>query len=99
MWKEEDNKLKKSFTFKDFKEAWEAKDIDALIGLLDPEATAIADSGGRVLGKLDRDVRKSLEVIHCRKRFGGVMVDGVNKLAAGHAARYMTVLHILTPPE
>src|SRR4051794_30319391 len=31
---------------KDFKQAWEAKDIDALVGLLDPEATAIADSGG-----------------------------------------------------
>jgi RNA polymerase sigma factor (sigma-70 family) len=31
---------------KGFKQAWEAKDIDALIGLLDPEATAIADSGG-----------------------------------------------------
>jgi RNA polymerase sigma factor (sigma-70 family) len=31
---------------KDFKQAWEAKDIDALIGLLDPDATAIADSGG-----------------------------------------------------
>src|SRR6476659_1696083 len=32
-----------------FKEAWEAKDIGALIGLLDPDATATADSGGRVL--------------------------------------------------
>jgi RNA polymerase sigma factor (sigma-70 family) len=31
---------------KDFKRAWEAKDIDALIGLLDPDATAIADGGG-----------------------------------------------------
>jgi RNA polymerase sigma factor (sigma-70 family) len=31
---------------KDFKRAWEAKDINALVGLLDPEATAIADSGG-----------------------------------------------------
>jgi RNA polymerase sigma-70 factor (ECF subfamily) len=31
---------------RDFKAAWEAKDIDALIGLLDPDATAIADSGG-----------------------------------------------------
>ena len=31
---------------KDFKQAWEAKDISVLIGLLDPEATAIADSGG-----------------------------------------------------
>jgi RNA polymerase sigma factor (sigma-70 family) len=31
---------------KDFKQAWEAQDIGALIGLLDPEATAIADGGG-----------------------------------------------------
>jgi RNA polymerase sigma factor (sigma-70 family) len=29
-----------------FKQAWEAKDIDALIGLLDPGATAVADGGG-----------------------------------------------------
>ncbi len=29
-----------------FKTAWEAKDIDALIGLLDPHATATADGGG-----------------------------------------------------
>jgi RNA polymerase sigma factor (sigma-70 family) len=31
---------------RDFKTAWEAKNIDALIGLLDPDATAIADGGG-----------------------------------------------------
>src|SRR5215470_12630715 len=31
---------------RDFKAAWEAKDIDALIGLLDPEATATGDGGG-----------------------------------------------------
>ncbi|MEV8435921.1 RNA polymerase sigma factor SigJ [Actinosynnema sp. NPDC051121] len=31
---------------RDFKQAWEAKDIDALIGLLDPEVTTIADGGG-----------------------------------------------------
>ncbi|MEU8634064.1 RNA polymerase sigma factor SigJ [Amycolatopsis sp. NPDC048633] len=31
---------------RDFKQAWEAKDIDALIGLLDPGATATADGGG-----------------------------------------------------
>jgi RNA polymerase sigma factor (sigma-70 family) len=31
---------------RDFKQAWEAKDIDALIGLLDPDATAIGDGGG-----------------------------------------------------
>jgi RNA polymerase sigma-70 factor (ECF subfamily) len=29
-----------------FKQAWEAKDIDALIRLLDPDATAVADGGG-----------------------------------------------------
>ena len=33
---------------RDFKQAWEAKDIDALIGLLDPAATAIGDGGGLV---------------------------------------------------
>jgi RNA polymerase sigma factor (sigma-70 family) len=37
---------------KDFKQAWEAKDIDALIGLLDPDATAIADGGGIVSAEL-----------------------------------------------
>jgi RNA polymerase sigma factor (sigma-70 family) len=36
-----------------FKAAWEDKDIDALIGLLDPDATAIADGGGLVMAFLD----------------------------------------------
>jgi RNA polymerase sigma factor (sigma-70 family) len=31
---------------RDFKQAWEAKDINALIGLLDPNATVIGDGGG-----------------------------------------------------
>jgi RNA polymerase sigma-70 factor (ECF subfamily) len=31
---------------RDFRRAWEAKDIDALVGLLDPDATATADGGG-----------------------------------------------------
>jgi RNA polymerase sigma factor (sigma-70 family) len=31
---------------RDFKRAWEAKDINALIGLLDPDAIATADGGG-----------------------------------------------------
>jgi RNA polymerase sigma-70 factor, ECF subfamily len=31
---------------RDFKQAWQAKDISALIGLLDPDATVIADGGG-----------------------------------------------------
>lgn len=34
---------------RDFKRAWETADIEALIGLLDPQATATADSGGRAL--------------------------------------------------
>jgi RNA polymerase sigma factor (sigma-70 family) len=38
---------------RDFKAAWEAKDIDALVGLLDPDATAIADGGGLVSAALD----------------------------------------------
>ncbi|MEU0571974.1 RNA polymerase subunit sigma-24, partial [Nonomuraea sp. NPDC005983] len=33
---------------RNFKQAWEAKDIDALIGLLDPDATATGDGGGLV---------------------------------------------------
>jgi RNA polymerase sigma-70 factor (ECF subfamily) len=33
---------------RDFKRAWEARDIDALVGLLDPDATVVADSGGLV---------------------------------------------------
>jgi len=37
---------------RDFKRAWEAKDINALIGLLDPGATATADGGGLVSAHL-----------------------------------------------
>jgi RNA polymerase sigma factor (sigma-70 family) len=35
-----------------FKKAWEASDIDALIGLLDPAATMTADGGGRALAAI-----------------------------------------------
>jgi len=35
-----------------FKQAWEAKDIDALIGLLDPGATATGDGGGLARAEL-----------------------------------------------
>jgi RNA polymerase sigma-70 factor (ECF subfamily) len=37
---------------RDFKRAWQAKDIDALIGLLDPDATATGDGGGLVSAEL-----------------------------------------------
>jgi RNA polymerase sigma factor (sigma-70 family) len=38
---------------RDFKHAWEAQDIGALIGLLDPDATVIADGGGLVAAALE----------------------------------------------
>jgi RNA polymerase sigma-70 factor (ECF subfamily) len=37
---------------REFKQAWEATDIDALIGLLDPGATMTADGGGLALAAL-----------------------------------------------
>ena len=37
---------------RDFKRAWQAKDIDALIALLDPTATATGDGGGLVSAEL-----------------------------------------------
>jgi RNA polymerase sigma factor (sigma-70 family) len=36
----------------DFRKAWEAKDIEAIVGLLDPDAVALADGGGRVSARL-----------------------------------------------
>ncbi|RMI31279.1 RNA polymerase sigma factor SigJ [Nocardia stercoris] len=38
---------------RDFKRAWETQDIEALIGLLDPRATATADGGGLAPAFLD----------------------------------------------
>jgi RNA polymerase sigma factor (sigma-70 family) len=38
---------------RDFKAAWDARDIGALIALLDPGATVIADGGGRASAALD----------------------------------------------
>ncbi|WP_280384155.1 RNA polymerase sigma factor SigJ [Nocardia wallacei] len=38
---------------REFKQAWETQDIEALIGLLDPRATATADGGGKVLAFLE----------------------------------------------
>ncbi len=43
----------KASVVRDFKLAWEAKDINALIGILDPGATTIADGGGLVSAVLD----------------------------------------------
>ena len=38
---------------RDFRKAWLAQDIESLIGLLDPQAVAIADGGGQALAFLD----------------------------------------------
>jgi RNA polymerase sigma-70 factor (ECF subfamily) len=38
---------------RDFKQAWEAMDIQALIGLLDPDAVAVGDGGGIARAALD----------------------------------------------
>jgi RNA polymerase sigma-70 factor (ECF subfamily) len=46
-----------------FKQAWEAKDIDTIIGLLDPDATAIADGGGRAIAFLS-PIEGSGQVAH-----------------------------------
>lgn len=37
---------------REFKRAWEAQDIDALVGLLDPDATATGDGGGLVRAEI-----------------------------------------------
>ena len=55
---------------RDFKTAWEAKDIDALIGLLDPDATAIADGGGLVSAVL-RPIEGGEQVAHVVVDVGG----------------------------
>ncbi|MBP2708010.1 RNA polymerase sigma factor SigJ [Microbispora sp. RL4-1S] len=39
---------RKADIVREFKQAWEAKDIRALVALLDPDATSIADGGGLV---------------------------------------------------
>jgi RNA polymerase sigma-70 factor (ECF subfamily) len=60
------------------KQAWEARDIDALVGLLDPEATVIADGGGLVAA--------ALEPIAGRDQIARYLVDVLGR------ARSVTVL-------
>ena len=55
---------------RDFKAAWEAEDIDALIGLLDPDATVIADGGGLV-SAVFRPIEGGEQVAHVVVDVGG----------------------------
>ncbi len=52
---------------RDFKRAWEAKDINALIGLLDPDAVSIADGGGIVPAFIDP--------VEGGERIAGLLID------------------------
>ncbi|MEV7522311.1 RNA polymerase sigma factor SigJ [Streptomyces sp. NPDC091371] len=84
---------------RDFKQAWESKDIEALIGLLDPEATMTADGGGMV-GTTLRPVEggKSIAqyLIHIADKAPGLKlvertVNGRPGLVAEHSGIAVTV--------
>ncbi|WBO69654.1 RNA polymerase sigma factor SigJ [Streptomyces camelliae] len=51
----------------DFRQAWEAQDIKALIGLLDPDVLAVADGGGIV--------NATLEPVHGSEQVARTFVD------------------------
>ncbi|MEU3723348.1 RNA polymerase sigma factor SigJ [Streptomyces sp. NPDC031705] len=84
---------------RDFKEAWEAKDIKALVGLLDPDATMTADGGGLVgaaLRPVEGGDRIAQYLVHLADRAPGLTllertVNGRPGLVAQHAGVTMTV--------
>ncbi|MFE0421559.1 RNA polymerase sigma factor SigJ [Streptomyces sp. NPDC058953] len=84
---------------REFKEAWEAGDIEALVGLLDPGATMIADGGGlagAVLRPLDGGERIAAYLIGLAGRALGPTllertVNGRPGLVARHAGVTVTV--------
>ncbi|MEV0391124.1 RNA polymerase subunit sigma-24, partial [Nonomuraea sp. NPDC050643] len=59
---------------RDFKQAWEAKDIGALIALLDPDATAIADGGG-VVGAVLHPVEGAEQIVRSIVHLEGRLRD------------------------
>ncbi|MFB6712382.1 RNA polymerase sigma factor SigJ [Streptomyces sp. NPDC056237] len=82
-----------------FKEAWEARDIEALVDLLDPDATMIADGGGlvgAVLRPVEGSERIAQYLIHIAGKAPGLTllertVNGRPGLVAQHAGVTMTV--------
>ncbi len=84
---------------RDFKEAWEAKDIKALVGLLDPDATMTADGGGlvgTVLRPVEGSGRIAQYLVHIADKAPGLIllertVNGLPGLVAQHAGVTVTV--------
>lgn len=64
---------------KEFKRAWEAKDIDALVGLFDPDATVVADGGGLVSAAL-RPIEGAGQIAHYLADLASRIVDDVTFL-------------------
>lgn len=84
---------------RNFKEAWEARDIEALVGLLDPDAAMVADGGGLV-GTVLEPVLGGEEIaaylIHIADKAPGLRllertVNGVPGLVAQHSGMTVTV--------
>ncbi|MER5744304.1 RNA polymerase sigma factor SigJ [Streptomyces sp. NPDC002225] len=82
-----------------FKEAWEAKDIRALVGLLDPDAALTADGGGlvgAVLRPVEGSERIAQYMIYIADKAPGLellerSVNGRPGLVAQHAGVTLTV--------
>ncbi|WP_328907576.1 RNA polymerase sigma factor SigJ [Streptomyces sp. NBC_00234] len=82
-----------------FKEAWEARDIGALVSLLDPDATMSADGGGRVgtvLRPVEGSERIAQYLIHIADKAPGLKllertVNGRPGLVAQHTGVTVTV--------
>ncbi|MGW0392545.1 RNA polymerase sigma factor SigJ [Streptomyces sp. NPDC003042] len=82
-----------------FKEAWEARDIKTLVGLLDPDATMTADGGGlvgTVLRPVEGSERIAQYLIHIADKAPGLTllertVNGRPGLVAQHAGVTVTV--------
>ncbi|MEV8530845.1 RNA polymerase sigma factor SigJ [Streptomyces sp. NPDC051211] len=82
-----------------FKEAWEAGDIEALVGLLDPDATMTADGGGlvgTVLRPVEGSARIAQYLIHIADKAPGLTllertVNGRPGLVAEHSGVTVTV--------
>ncbi|MFI5893560.1 RNA polymerase sigma factor SigJ [Actinoplanes sp. NPDC051513] len=68
---------------RDFKEAWQAGDINALVALLDPDAKAVADGGGLVEATLHpivgaEEIARGLMTILARMRDMTMLLRTVN---------------------